>query len=136
VIRRQFSRWLIVGLVSNGLMYLAYLALTRTLLDPMTAMTVVYCGGVLLGFIGHRKWSFEHSGRVDVALLRYLGVYAIGYVINLGGLAIGLSALDMRHEFVQATMVLIVAVFMFLMQRYFVFPRPASAQWKSSREDG
>jgi len=135
VIRRQVSRWLIVGLASNGLMYLAYLALTRALLDPMTAMTVVYCGGVLLGFVGHRKWSFEYSGRVDVALIRYVGVYAIGYVINLVGLAIGFSALGIRHEFVQAAMIVIVAVFMFLMQRHFVFLQPASAQGKASRED-
>lgn len=132
MIRRQITRWLFVGLVTNCLLYLAYLALTRSLLEPKTAMTVVYVAGVIVGFVGHRSWSFEHSGRVDSALLRYLGSYGIGYLINLAGLGFGISMLGLRHELVQATMVVTVAVVMFLLQKYFVFREPRSATGASA----
>ena len=117
----QVSRWLTVGLITNGILYAAYLALTRNLLAPSAAMTVVYVAGVLLGFVGHRTWSFRHDGRVDSALLRYVAAYAAGYLINLGGLQLGVDVLGWPHEIVQGVMILVVAAIMFLMQKYLVF---------------
>jgi len=121
VIRGQVARWLTVGLITNGLLYVAYLALTRHLLAPSAAMTVVYVAGVLLGFVGHRSWSFRHAGRVDSALLRYIAAYAAGYLINLGGLQLGVKVLGWPHQIVQGVMILVVASIMFLMQKYLVF---------------
>ena len=84
-------------------------------------MTVVYIAGVILGFVGHKWWSFEHTGRVDTALLRYLGAYAIGYFINFAGLEFGISVLHVPHQIVQAFMIVVVAIAMFLLQKYVVF---------------
>jgi putative flippase GtrA len=126
MIKRQIGRWLVVGLVTNAVLYLAYLALTLRLLQPKSAMTVVYVVGVFIGFVGHRSWSFEHSGRADAALLRYVGAYAIGYLVNLAGLEFGVSVLGLPHQLVQGAMILIVAVIMFVMQKYFVFSEPGS----------
>lgn len=135
MIRRQFARWVIVGVVTNTVLYLAYLALTRSLLAPKVAMTVVYVAGVLLGFAGNRLWSFEHAGRIDTALLRYVGVYALGYVINFAGLEIGVEMLGFAHEWVQGAMVIVVAAVMFLMQKLFVFAGPRESPDTSSKAD-
>lgn len=118
---RQVTRWLAVGVATNGCLYLAYIALTRSMLGPKKAMTVVYVAGVLIGFAGHRAWTFEHAGRVDAALIRYLAVYGLGYVFNLAGLEIGVSILQLPHELVQGGMIVTIAIMMFLMQRHFVF---------------
>jgi putative flippase GtrA len=128
MIRRQIARWLVVGLITNAVLYLAYLILTLRLLQPKSAMTVVYVVGVIIGFVGHRSWSFEHSGRADAALLRYAGAYVIGYLVNLAGLELGVSFLGLPHQLVQAAMILIVAVMMFVMQKYFVFSKPGSPE--------
>lgn len=135
MIRRQFARWVIVGVVTNTVLYLAYLALTRSLFAPQAAMTVVYVAGMLLGFVGNRLWSFEHAGRIDTALLRYVAVYALGYVINFAGLEIGVDMLGFPHEFVQGAMVIVVATVMFLMQKLFVFADPRKIAETSSKVD-
>lgn len=135
MIRRQFARWVIVGVVTNTVLYLAYLALTRSLLAPKVAMTVVYVAGLLLGFLGNRSWSFEHAGRIDTALLRYVAVYALGYVINFAGLEIGVDMLGFPHELVQGAMIIVVATVMFLMQKLFVFSEPRETAEPSSKVD-
>ena len=135
MIRRQFARWVIVGVVTNAVLYLAYLALTRSVLAPKVAMTVVYVAGMLLGFVGNRLWSFEHSGRIDTALLRYVAAYALGYVINFAGLEIGVDMLGFAHELVQGAMVVVVATVMFLMQKLYVFAEPRNIAETSSKVD-
>lgn len=126
--KRQLVRWLIVGTVVNAALYLVYLGLTASVLGPRTAMTVVYVAGVLLGFIGHRSWSFEHRGRPEPALMRYLGAYLLGYFLNLAGLQFGIEILGWPHQLVQGVMVVVVAISMFAMQKYFVFaPRYANS---------
>lgn len=121
---RQVARWFVVGAAVNAILYIAYLGLTRSLLEPKPAMTIVYLTGVVIGFVGHRKWSFQHAGRWDGAFARYLVVYSVGYLINLLGLDFGIKALGLPHELVQATMVVVVAITMFVLQRYFVFAVP------------
>ena len=121
--KRQLTRWLIVGTAVYAALYLVYLGLTASVFGPRTAMTAVYVAGVLLGFIGHRHWSFEHQGRLDSALVRYLGAYLLGYVLNLAGLQFGIEVLVWPHQLVQGVMVVVVAASMFMMQKYFVFAR-------------
>lgn len=121
MIRRQVTRFVLVGLTTNAVLYVVYLLLTRSLLVPKVAMTTVYLAGVGLGFLANRYWTFEHSGPARSALMRFIGAYIVGYVVNLVGLYVGVDLLGWRHEFVQAGLIFLVAVLMFAMQKYFVF---------------
>jgi putative flippase GtrA len=121
VIRRQLIRWLIVGVLSNAVLYAIYLLLTAWWLIPAAAMTTVYVLGVLLGFLAHRRWSFEHKGSARPAMVRYVAAYLLGYLVNLGGLEAGVRILGIRHELVQAVMIVVVAALMFLLQKHYVF---------------
>jgi putative flippase GtrA len=125
MIRRQFTRWLIVGVTTNVALYVAYLALTRSLLTPKVAMTVVYATGVIIGFIANRSWSFGHTGPARSAFLRYVAAYVLGYVVNWLGLHVGIAVLGVPHEIVQAVMILVVAAMTFVLQKYYVFAAPA-----------
>lgn len=133
--KRQLTRWVIVGLVTNAVLYLAYLVLTRSLFSPKMAMTVVYVAGVLLGFVGHRTWSFEHTGPANLALLRYIAAYASGYAMNFVGLVIGIDVLGQPHEAVQAAMVVIVAMTMFVVQKAYVFSEPKTNADRHAKVD-
>jgi putative flippase GtrA len=121
VIRRQFTRWFVVGVTTNAALYLAYIALTRSLLTPKVAMSVVYVTGVVIGFIANRSWSFGHTGPAQSAFLRYVAAYALGYVVNYVGLHVGIVVLGVPHELVQAVMIVVVAAMTFVMQKYYVF---------------
>jgi putative flippase GtrA len=129
VIRRQFTRWFVVGVTTNAALYLAYIALTRSLLTPKVAMTVVYVTGVVVGFIANRRWSFGHTGPAHSAFFRYVAAYVLGYVVNYVGLHVGIAVLGVPHEIVQAVMIVVVAAMTFVMQKYYVFaaqPNPDS----------
>jgi putative flippase GtrA len=135
VIRRQFTRWFIVGVTTNAALYLVYIALTRSLFTPKVAMSVVYVTGVVIGFVANRSWSFGHTGPANKSFARYIVAYAIGYVVNYAGLHVGTVVLGLPHEAVQAVMIFVVAAVTFLLQKYYVFAAPTDRPAGVSRLD-
>jgi putative flippase GtrA len=119
----QFTRYAIVGLASNAFGYLLYLGLTHLGMGPKLAMTLLYGVGVLQTFVFNKKWSFRFDGAATPALIRYAVAYAFGYVVNLLALVLFVDQAKLPHELVQGVMILVVAVMLFLAQRYWVFPQ-------------
>lgn len=118
----QLVRFGIVGLLSNAVLYLAYLALTALGMEPKLAMTLLYAVGVAQTFLFNKRWSFRHGGAHGPAFVRYCVAYAIGYAINLGALALLVDVLGYPHQAVQGALILALAVFFFLLQKYWIFP--------------
>ncbi len=117
----QSLRFIIVGLVSNLVLYLLYLVLTAIGLGHKTAMTMLYLAGILQTFIFNKRWSFSHRGAVAVSLRRYLILYGILYIINFFVLIILVDFMEFSPAFVQAGIVLTFVPLVFLGQRYWVF---------------
>ena len=63
-IHSQFFRYAIVGLISNVILYLAYLLLTGLGLGHKTAMTLLYAVGILQSFLLNRQWTLGLHGDV------------------------------------------------------------------------
>lgn len=123
----QFVRYVLVGLVSNTIGYVLYLLLTRSIMGPKSAMSLLYAVGVLQTFIFNRNWSFGYSGQMSSSFLRYVSTYALGYVVNLSALLVLVDIMGLSHEWVQACLVLSLAAGLFLLQRYWVFRATPSA---------
>jgi putative flippase GtrA len=121
-VRREFLRYAAVGLVSNGVLYLLYLALTRAGAAPAAAMSVAYAAGVAQTFVFNRSWTFGHTGPTHAAFARYAVAYAVGYAANLAALAVLVDRWGWPHEAVQGASILLVAALVFALQRYWVFP--------------
>lgn len=111
-----------MGFFSNIFGYLAYLAATLFGASPKIAMTLVYGFGVVIGFIGNRNLTFGHRGSVMGAGFRYLITHCLGYFINLGILVVFVDKFGYKHQWVQAVAIFIVAAFLFLAFKIFVFP--------------
>jgi putative flippase GtrA len=119
--RRQLLRYGVVGLTSNLILYLAYLALTALGVGHKTAMTVLYVVAVTQTFFINRAWSFCHQGAPQGAFVRYITSYAIGYALNLSMLWLAVDVLSLPHQIVQGVMIIIVAATVFLLQKFWVF---------------
>ena len=119
--RTQFLRYAAIGVASNVALYLLYLALTYLGVGHKTAMTSLYVIGVLATFLFNRRWAFRDSGPQGPALARYLIAYALAYVLNYSALMAFVDFGGLPHQAVQAVMILVVAVLMFLAQRHWVF---------------
>ena len=124
-IHSQFIRYAAVGLASNALVYLLYLLTTWLGVGPKTAMTSLYMLGVLQTFVMNKRWSFRFGGSTAPALARYATAYALGYVVNLLALVLLVDRAGLPHQLVQGVMILVVAVMLFIAQRYWVFAQRA-----------
>ena len=121
MIHIQFIKYVIVGLISNSVLYFVYLLLTTYGLGHKTAMTLLYTLGVLQTFVFNKKWTFSNHGLVSKSFVRYCLSYTLGYLINLLALYYFVDILLHQHEVVQGIMILFNAVMLFLLQKYWVF---------------
>jgi putative flippase GtrA len=116
-------RYGLVGALTNLAMYLLYLLITYFGVEPKQVMTGLYLVGALIGFVGHRNWTFTHEGALLGSGARYAIAHVCGYLINYLLLAVFSDRLGYPHQWVQASAILIVALFLFVTFKLFVFPK-------------
>jgi putative flippase GtrA len=119
----QMLRYGMVGALTNFLGYLIYLLITALWLDPKVAVTLMYPIGALIGYAGHARYSFAYSGRNSYGFLRYVIAHLIGYGVNIGLLYFFSDRLGYAHQLVQAVAIVVVAGVLYVLFRYFVFPK-------------
>jgi len=124
----QLIRYGLVGVASNAAIYFIYLLITYLGMEPKSAMTLVYVMGASIGFIGNRKWTFAHSGDSSSAAMRYALAHICGYMLNFLILYTFVDWLGYSHQWVQAAAIIIVAGFLFVIFKYFVFNEK---RWRS-----
>jgi putative flippase GtrA len=123
-IRRSFIqlvRYGVIGLANNSIGYLIYLLLTHFGATPKVTMSILYVVGATIGFWGNRKLAFEYKGDVMGSGTRYVITHCLGYLVNLSILFVMVDKLGYPHQWVQAAAIFIVAGFLFLMFKFFVF---------------
>jgi putative flippase GtrA len=77
--------------------------------------------GATLGYVGNRQFTFADQGNVLRSSLRYGLIYGLGYLLNLCILMVFVDHLHYQHQWVQGVAICIVAVFLFIGLRFFVF---------------
>lgn len=117
----QVLRFGIVGLISNLLIFIIYLALTEIGLGHKSAMSLLFTVGVVQTFALNKRWTFECEGFLRVSFFRYGIIYVLAYFLNLLGLLILVDTLDYPHQVIQGLMILIIALMLFLLQKFWVF---------------
>lgn len=118
---RQFFTYALIGVLTNVLGYAIYLLLTYLWGAPKSTMTALYFAGALIGFLANRRFTFRHDGSIGVTGARYLLVQVAGYLLNLVLLLLFVDWLDFPHQIVQAIAIVVVAIFLFVVLRVFVF---------------
>ena len=132
---RQGLRFGVVGLISNLLLFLFYLGLTTAGLDYKIAMSLLYLVGILQTFVFNKKWTFNRQAHPSTAFVRYFGLYVVGYLVNLLALFTLVDQIGWPHQWVQGVMIPIMALLLFLVQKYWVFSKlkvtPAQSDFSS-----
>lgn len=119
----QMFSYALFGALINLVGYAFYLLLTYLGSTPKLTMTALYSIGALVGFVANRRITFRHRGHIGAAGLRYLLAQLMGYLLNLLLLLVFVDWLGFEHRVVQGTAIIAVAVFLFFLSRFFVFPR-------------
>jgi len=90
-------------------------------LEPKVAMSLLYAVGIAQTFVFNRQWTFEHGGVVKGSLPRYVVTYVFGYSFQLFALMILVDKLGFSHQVVMAILIVLTAVLIFVLQKYWVF---------------
>lgn len=117
----QLIRFGIVGVLSNLAGYLVYLLVTSLGVGPKLAVSLLYPLGMILSFVGQKSWTFNARGGSGKSGLKFILVYALGYVLNFAILVVFVDNLGFAHQLVQAVAVIVVAGFLFIAMKLFVF---------------
>lgn len=123
----QGIRFVIVGLVSNIVLFVCYLLLTAVGLAPKLAMTAMFALGTMQTFFANKLWTFGHQGLLQASFFKYVAVYVLAYLLNLAALMVLVDSAGYPHQIVQGMMILILAVMIFLLQKFWVFRTPQGA---------
>lgn len=123
----QLLRYGLLGIITNSVGYIVYLIFTHLGTTPKITMTFLYGIGVAISFFANRKWTFMHNGSVAGTSLRYIIAYGVGYFINFAILIVMVDKLGYSHQWVQALAIFIVAAFLFIAFKFYVFKESKSA---------
>lgn len=118
---RQLFSYALIGLLVNLVGYALYLFLTHFWGAPKLTMTALYSVGALISFFSNRRFTFRHDGGIGVAGIRYLVAQLLGYLLNLALLVLFVDWFGFSHQIVQAIAIVVVAIFLFVLSRFFVF---------------
>lgn len=118
---RQLLSYALIGVLTNALGYALYIGLTQVWGAPKLTMSLLYLVGATIGFLANRSFTFVHRGHIGATGVRYLLVQFLGYLINLALLLLFVDWLGFSHQIIQAIAVVVVAIFLFVLFRVFVF---------------
>lgn len=133
---KQLIRYGVVGFSANAIGYLLYLLLNTAGMGHKVAMTIVYAIGVFQTFVLNKRWSFRYAGGRGKTFARYVLIYILGYIINFVVLSVCVDKLQWSPAWVQAVMVFVVAAFIFVLQKCWVFKMDAVEMTQKKMSDG
>jgi putative flippase GtrA len=117
----QLFRYGIVGILSNIFGYLLYLFLTSAGYSPKLTMTALYGTGAVIGFLFNKQLTFSYRGSILESGIRYGIMHIFGYLLNLLIMVIYVDIYRYPHTIVQGIAIFLVAGFLFLSFKFFVF---------------
>lgn len=108
----RLSRYGIVGLASNLLLYILFILLLWTGIPPVAAAGICYVAGVCLSYTLNRTWTFGSSDSHGRDVPKFLLAYAIGLCSTL--LTIGILIRWMPPELAQILNVGLTAIVIYV----------------------
>ena len=120
----QLFRYGLIGSLLNAAMYCIYLVLTAFYFSPIGTVSLLYPTVVLVGFFAHRGFTFKKNSKKwkVFEISKYAFLHAIGFLLNFVLLYVFFERLGYPHQLVQFFAIFIVAGFLFISLKLFVFP--------------
>ena len=116
----QLARFILVGVISNGVAFVAYLLLALVI-QPVLAMTFLYGVGFIVSFIGNRSFTFNHTSALVPTVLRFTIMHIVLYTLRYCMFNYFVIYLYLPHQLVQAFATIFMAILSYTASRRLVF---------------
>jgi putative flippase GtrA len=117
----QLFRYGMIGIAANLASYLVYLIATSMGGTPKLTMSVLYIATAIVSYLANKRLTFRYKGGFLGSGIRFSVAHFLGYLINFGLLYILVDKLGYPHQVVQVCAIVIVAAFLFVTFKLFVF---------------
>lgn len=110
-----------IGFLTNLSGYCLFLLMTWIGIGYKLSMTCLYffCAG--LSYSGNKRLTFSHRSGNRASCLRFLFVYLLSYLLNLFALIFFVDYLGLSYYKIEALAIIVIAGFMFISLKLFVF---------------
>jgi putative flippase GtrA len=120
-ISKQFAKYLAVGGLSNSCAYGLYVLITLANAKPLVSMSIAYLIASIATFTANKIWTFQSKTSLKISASRYIAAQACGYITNLTLLWYLYYLQGIPHEAAQLIGAGVVAIELFVLNRYYVF---------------
>jgi putative flippase GtrA len=124
---QKIGRFIVVGIISNGIGYGVYLLITWLGVPYKIAMTLLYFVGVMMSYFGNKKFTFADTQKMSTTIVKFLVVYIIGYIVQYVILYVLVDRFVVFHAYAQLAGAIVVAVYIFIALRFFIFNTPVAS---------
>lgn len=125
---KQLFYYGMIGIITNLSWYAVYLLITSFGAEPKLVMSILYFCGATTSYLANRKWTFQHTGHWVNSTIRYVIAHIMGYTLNFLLLLIFVDYYHYPHQWVQGIAIFIVAGFLFITFKFFVFSENSNSQ--------
>lgn len=116
----------ITGGVLNLLGFGVYVAITWFGVEPKLTMTFLYSLGALISFFVNKNLVFGAQYTGYGVFVKFILAHIGGYIVNFLLLYYFYSSIGYPHILVQLAAIFIVALYLFIAFKFFVFKKPSS----------
>lgn len=117
----KLAKFIVVGVANNLIGYAVFVLLSLLGTEAIPAMTVSYGIGMVVSFVGNRKWTFSHRDSLIPTLVRFVVANLVGYGVNFALLWLLVNQLGLPQIPMQLFATACVAICTFLIMRLWVF---------------
>ena len=117
----QIFRYGVVGIVHNGIGYLAYLLITWAGVDPKLTVALIYPVAAFVSFLLNKKWTFSHEGVYWLTGTLFVLAHLLSMLLNIMLLYVFHDRVGFPHQAVQFSAIFICALFLFVAFKFVVF---------------
>ena len=118
---RQFSKFSLIGFLTNFIGYSLYLFLIAIQVEPKLVVSLLYPFGSAMSYYLNSRITFNSSAGFSSTGLPYLVVYFLGYLLNLLIIILFVDCLGCPPQLVQLFAMFAVALVSFLILKMIVF---------------
>jgi len=119
---RQLLRFAVVGVVNTGLGYAGIFACMYLAgLGPVVSNVMGYSAGLVASYILNRTYTFQSAAKAPAELARFLSIFLLAYLANLGTLLFLVRHIGMHAGGAQVVAGVVYFGLSFVLNKYYVF---------------
>lgn len=118
---KQLFLYGMTGVALNLFGFVLYLTITWLGIEPKLAMTCLYSVGVVMSFFVNKHWVFGGDRAGYQVFFKFVMAHVVGYLMNFFLLYYFFNTLGFAHELVQFFAIFVVAFYLFVAFKFFVF---------------